>query len=82
MSQIQLTLTRLVKSSEKQAVVSGSSFVFQLILEMVGHQLDKAKPLQAAEFSASKKAILYSDEIMSTIVFSSVSSHLFNASKW
>lgn len=46
-----------------KAVLSGSSFVFQIVLEMVGHQLDKAKILGAAEFSASTKTILYPDEV-------------------
>lgn len=30
---------------------------------MVGHQLDKAKILRAAEFSASTKTILYPDKV-------------------
>jgi len=46
-----------------KAMPSGSSFVFQIVLEMVGHQLDKATILWAAEFSSSTKTILYPDEV-------------------
>lgn len=58
MSQIQLTLTRAskVKWITKHCCLEAA-------LQTVGHQLDEAKVLQAAEFSASAKTILYPCEV-------------------